>query len=357
MKRIFVLLGLMLITSVYAITFVDEKNYADEIVGDPHLKGAKFVGDTIWEDEPINAKRDYITYYQAKKYCSDLKLLGIKRWQLPSKIDFKVLDTDMYRLRYRAFAPRYFSWYFTRDEYNDEKVYVVDISTNKTPYITTTKMNGKNSVRCVLNPNVYNKFRLKQAKMVASNGKLEDYIKAFLLSGKKEYIKKALKLAKNRKEKAKIEAALFKYLGFFKVFDLVKNGEVISNKEDNFDTNSAILAAMEKSKDLKYRFKIVPKRNSPLKLRYNSYKIVFDFVLGLKYNVVTMGVGLSQKKTLYVKKEVVLSPANGYKADFVVDFGKVKQAAKARLFIINQSKKLKNIVLRFSVEDIKVQYK
>ena len=357
MKKIFVLLGLMLITSVYAITFVDEKNYADEIVGDPHLKGAKFVGDTIWEDEPINAKRNYITYSQARKYCKELKLLGIKRWQLPSKIDFKVLDTDMHRLRYRAFAPRYFNWYFTRDEYNDEEVYAVDISTNKTPYITTTKMNGKNSVRCVLNPNIYNKFRLKQAKMVASNGKLEDYIKAFLLSGKKEYIKKALKLAKNRKEKAKIEAALFKYLGFFKVFDLVKNGEVISKKEDNFDTNSAILAAMQKSKDLKYRFKIMPKRNSPLKLRYNSYKIVFDFVLGLKYNVVTMGIGLGQKKTLYVKKEVVLSPKNKYKTGFVVDFGKVKQAAKARLFIINQSKKLKSIVLRFSVEDIKVQYK
>ncbi len=355
----FILLVLILITltSVNAITFVDEKNYADEIVGDPHLKGAKFVGDTIWEDEPVNAKREYITYYQAKQYCNNLKLLGIKRWQLPSKIDFKVLDTDMYKLRYRAFAPRYFSWYFTRDEYNDEKVYAADISTNKTPYITVTKKNNKNSVRCVLNPNVYNKLRLKQAKTVASKGKLEDYIKAFLLSGEKEYIKNALKLAKNRKDKAKIEAALFKYLGFFKVFDLIKNGEVISDKEEDFDTNSAILAAMQKSKDLKYRFKIAPKRNAPLKLKYNSYKIVFDFVLGLKYDVVTMGIGLSQKKTLYIKKEVVLSPANGYKADFVVDFGQVKQAAKARFLIINQSKKLKNIILRFSVESIKVLYK
>ena len=345
----------MFITSLYAITFVDESNYADEIVGDPHLKGAKFVGDTIWEDEPVNAKRNYITYYQAKKYCRDLRLLGIGRWQLPSKIDFKVLDTDMYKLHYRAFNSNRFSWYFTRDEYNDEKVYAADISTNKTPYITTTNKSYKNSVRCVLNPNIYNSFRLKQAKKVASSGKLEDYVKAFLLSGEKEYIKKALQLSKSRKDKAKIEAALFRYLGFFKVFDLVKDGEVISNKEENFDTNSAILAAIKKSKDLKYRFKIVPKKNSPLKLKYNSYKIVFDFVLGLKYDVVTMGIGLSKKKTLYVKKEIVLSPANGYRANLVVDFGKVEQATKARFLIINQSKKLQDVVLRFSVESIKVQ--
>ncbi len=357
MKIVYIILITLININLFGITFVDESQYADNIVGNKHLKGAKFLGDTIWQDQPINNKIDTFTYEQAKRYCKNLNLLGIKKWRLPIKTDFMILDKDMKKLRYTAARSHLFSWYFTQTPVKGkpDKVYAADISTNRVPYITTTKKRYKGSLRCVLNPNIYNAYQLKKAKKIATNGNIDTYLKAFLKSGNKIYLKKALKKTKTKRDKGKIEATLYRYLGFLKLFDVMKNGEIIDKNGKNYDSNNRLLAAMQKSKNLKYRFDIKAKKNSSLRLKYNSYRVTLSFRLELKYYQVAMGIGTSQKKVMFVEKTFTLSPKNRYHTNIVVDFGSIEQGTKARVFIINYSKKLQKAVLTYSVQDTKIE--
>lgn len=341
---------------LFAVDFVDESQFSDHIVGKQDLVGAKFVGDKIWQDQPINAKINIMNYAQAEQYCKNLKLLGIQKWTLPSKIDFKVLDDDMTKLRYRAYRQHLFSFYYTNTPTVDDYVYVVDISTNKSPYFSGSKKDTKNCVRCVLNPNTYNSINLSKAKKIAQNGNLDSYLKAFLLSGEKRYIKKAIGLAKTREEKGKIEAALYQYLGFLKVFKLINKGEILSSESKTLDTNNRLLAGMIKEKKLKYRFKVVPRKDSPLKLKYNRYEITLNFNLYLTYDVATWGVVTTKKKVLHVQKKVVLSKDNGYSSNLTVDFGNVQQAGEVRFLLISSKSRLDKAYMTYSLENYKIEY-
>lgn len=366
MKKI-TLIVLFVVYSLYAIEFVDEKEYSDTIVGNRHLNGAKFLGSKIWQDQPINTKINYMDFNEAKKYCKNLKLLGIKGWSLPTKIDAMMLDDEKDKLRYIARGCPGFGYCSRRNEFYTKTfgtykgkrfVYTIDLDNGKTPYISTTKtkyLNTKTAVRCVLDPNIYNKYKLSQSKKEVKNGDIDAYLKAFLDSGNKTYIKKALKLAKDRSDKAKIEATLYRYLGFFKLFDVIQNGTVLDKDGKDFDTNSHLFAAIQKSKNLKYKFDIKPKKNTPLKLRYNTYIVTMIYNLALHYTEVTMGIGMG--KTKRIQKEVTfkLSPKNGYQASVTVDFGEVEQGTKARLFFINQSRILKSAVLKYDIKDTKVE--
>jgi len=357
MKIVNIIFITLVSINLFGITFVDESQYADHIVGNKHLKGAKFLGGTIWQDQPINNKVDAFTYYEAKKYCANLNLLGIKKWRLPIKTDFMILDKDMKKLRYTAGRANYFSWYFTQTPVKGkpDKVYAADISTNRFPYITTTKKRYKNSLRCVLNPNIYNAYQIEKAKKMAKGGSIDAYLSSFLKSGNKTYLKQAIKHIKTKLDRAKVEAALYKYLGFLKLFDVIKDGEIIDKNGKDYDSNNRLLAAMQKSKKLKYRFSIRPKKNSSLKLKYNTYKVTLEFKLDLKYDQVAMGIGTSVKKSLYVDKTFVLSSKNHYSKNITVDFGAIEQGTKARMLILNYSKKLTKAVLSYSVKDTQIE--
>ena len=355
-----VLILFLIFSKIFGVTFVDETQYAKNIVGSKNLKGAKFLGETIWQDEPINEEINFMSYKEAKRYCKNLKLLGLKGWRLPLKTDFMILDDEKEKLRYIAKGCDGFGYCSRRNEYytlNQDKkgVYTIaDLDNGKYPYIFTTKFpDTKRAVRCVLNPNIYNRFQLQKGEKLVKTNTLEGYLKAFLATKKKSYLKKALKLAKTREDKAKIEEALAEFLGFFKLFDVIANGEIIKDGKD-YDSNNRLLAAMSKSKNLKYLFKIRPKAKAPLKLKYNSYKVTLEFNLKIKYSTVSLGIGMQKRKFLHVKRSFILSPKNRYSVSLDVDFGEIEQASKANLLIFSTSKKLESLSLTYEVDEFKV---
>ncbi len=356
--RSFILI-LLVFGYLNGITFVDESQYAKNIVGSKNLKGAKFLGETIWQDQPINEEINFMSYKEAKKYCKNLKLLGMKGWRLPLKTDFMILDTEKNKLRYIAKGCDGFGYCSRRNEYytqtpSKKGVYIADLDNGKIPYILSTKyIKTKRAVRCVLNPNLYNEFQLKKSNKLVKKRSLDGYLEAFLATKKREYLQKAVKMAKTPEDKAKVEETLTKFLGFFKIFDVVANGEIIGNGKDT-DTNNRLLAAMSKSKSLKYLFKIRPKQKAPLKLKYNTYKVTLEFDLKIKYTMVSFGIGTTKRKFLRVKRSFILSPKNGYSVDLDVDFGKIEQASKANFFIITTTKKLKSLTLDYNVDSFEV---
>ncbi len=353
MRYVLFSLSFIFCIELFGITFVDESQYADNIVGNKHLKGAKFLGETIWQDQPINEKINLFTYEEAYNYCKNLKLLGIQKWRLPIRTDFMILDKEMKKLRYRA--SRDGCSYFTQTPAKNGKVYEADISLdNSLPYISTTKKNYKNSVRCVLNPNIYNQYQIAKAKQISNSKTIDSYLDAFLRSGNKAYIQNAIKMAKTKKDNAKIEATLYRYLGFFKVFDLLKNGEILSKKTQSYDSDNRLMAMIKKNKRLQYSFTIRQKKDTPLPLKYNTYAVTIDFKLELKYFTVAVGVGMSSKKVLHVNKTFILSKKNNYQNTIVVDFGNIEQGTKARAIVLDYSNKLTNATLSYDVKDTEI---
>jgi len=347
--------------ALFGLTFVDESQYSKNIVGSKNLKGAKFLGETIWQDQPINEKINYMSLDEANEYCKNLKLLGIKKWRLPLKSDFMILDDEKRKLRYIAKGCDGFGYCPRRNEYYTQTInkkaeaYIADLDNGKYPYITRTKyIKEKRAVRCVLNPNIYNQYQLQKAKKLLQKKSLENYLEAFLATKNRDYLKKAIKIAKTKKEKAKIEATLFKFLGFFKIFDIVANGEIIGKESKNTDTNNRLLAGMSKSKSLKYRFQIRLKKGAALKLKYNTYNVKLEFNLKIKYRVIAFGIGTTKREFLRKKVNITLSPKNGYKSDIMVDFGEIEQGRKARFLVISASKKLEKVTLTYEVDDVKI---
>ena len=130
-----------------------EKQFYDldgEILGTKNLKGAKFINGRIWEDQPQNKRINYMSFAEAKAYCENMDLLGVKGWRLPSILEFKKLGTDMQMLEYKAKRSNYFTFYFSRDTGCSENNLIskissaecvkgADLETNKTPYFTKMK--------------------------------------------------------------------------------------------------------------------------------------------------------------------------------------------------------------------------
>lgn len=145
-------------------------DYADKLVGGTNLKGAKFLGGRIWQDEPINSRYKIMNYEESFQYCSDLVHLGIDQWELPTLNDFEKLDNERSKLDYIANRKSSVAYYNTRSIgctgggffsiSKDECVHKVSLESDmgKSSRFSKANRKYKRSVRCVLNPNIYNKY-------------------------------------------------------------------------------------------------------------------------------------------------------------------------------------------------------
>lgn len=348
------------------INMINFDNYSDKLVGTQTLNGAKFLGHKIWQDQPINAKRDRMDYNEAKNYCKNLNLLGFKEWELPSLNDFKMLDTDVKQLTYitKSSGSSWISqtYPYISNEIIDTtgfgkyKVKLVDMD-NKYPKINSNlfKITNKSSIRCVLNPNIYNKEKIRVQKQYEQKGTLDGYLTAFSATGDKANIKKALKLAKTKKDKGKIEKALYNYLGASKVFEIKSNGAIISDDTKKFEADTFIFNSIQNSKNLKHKFSVNMKSNSALKLKYNSYKVKIRFNLKLKYTTVMkkalFGMNLADSKTVNipVEKTFYLSKSNGYKDSEVIDFGSVRQGGRSSAIFLKVDTSLSSANIEYEI--------
>jgi len=324
MKIIILLVTLFIMT--YAMDFIDESQYADEIIGSQSLIGAKFIGEKIWQDQPINEKKKYMTFYQAKKYCKSLKLLGLKKWTLPTKADFDMLNIDNGQDTFL---------------YNSHEYYFINHPTEN--------RNHKKSIRCVLNPNIYNKYNTKLTKSLEQKGNLESLLKAFKASNNKSDLRKAINLAKSNQDRSKIEKTLIEYLGVSKIFTLKSNKEIISKNIDKIDADIILLNTIQHNKNLKYIMEISIKKDLPFKIKYNTYKIKIRFLLILTYEHIVSGIGYTKDEKIPVVATFVLSPKNKYIDIKTIDFGSINQGGKSSLFIFTSENSLEKAQIEYDI--------
>ena len=357
------------------------------LIGASLKNGAKFYGHKIWQDQKFNGKYDSMNYNQAKNYCESLSLLNINEWTLPSREDYIELIKDKKyqakKFNYEAKRKGYASYYWTKDrncyESNimwtikrEECVYAIDLdgiyikkedtlsSIEKKVKAQIGKKSEKftESVRCILNPNIYNIAKQEEATLALEEGGIDGYLKAFIATGNKFYIQKAISLAKSNKEKAKIEATLYNYLGGLKIFDIKANGKVISGDTKSNDVDTFLIKSIRNRKNLKQKFSVKLKRKTPLKLKYNKYIIDVEFRLKLKY-CETMKAGYLSQTTCddqdsYKKVTFNLSKKNNYSMFKVIDFGSVEQGGRTSALLFLVDKNLADAKIDYEIVSTKV---
>jgi len=315
---------------------LEKDNAYGDIIGPNMLDGAKFINGRIWQDQPENASSQSHTYKQAQEYCEKLDLLGVRGWRLPSKEDFERLSVDMTQLTYRARVEGRMSDYFTRDGgcsaggiwsiSEQECVYVADISANKNPYISRDKKSAANSARCVLSAYKYNKHQNALAASYVEKGGFQGYLDAFKASGNKEYVKQAYQYASSEHDKSEIALALIKHFGMDTVFE--SSGTLSGNADagsQKVEVQKFIVSAISSKGKAEIDLKIDNRQESPVALKYGSYRLKVKVKLKLVYHLVAMGVGTTQ--TEYKEKEgwVTLSSQNRYTNTCRFDFGEILQ--------------------------------
>jgi len=339
---------------------VNENEYAETILG-ASLQNAKFLGDKIWQDQPINEKKEAMNFFEAEEYCNSLNLLNINEWTLPTIMDFKLLDTDMDKFSFRANPSSSIEFYFTRDQnpHNQNSIYIA--KTHKIyPTFGTSLKNEKNSVRCVLNPNIYNKYQAHRKHVSLKKESLDGYLEAFLATGEKKYIREAIRIGRLQKEKAKIEETLYNFLGPLKIFDIKANKELFDETK-TYDYDLKILRAILKSKNLKHKFSVAVKKDSKLKLKYNKYTIKIKFNLILTYKLIAdnflFGFDLtdSQNRKISAIYEFILTPNNNYSMSKISDFGEIFQASRSS-FLFTYSNYIKSAKIEYDIISTKISY-
>lgn len=332
-----IILLLILSVMAYTMEIVDDSQYADEIIGSQNLIGAKFLGEKIWQDQPINAKKKYMTFYQAKKYCKNLKLLGLNKWTLPTRADFKMLNLDSEE-----------NMFF----YSSSDYYVTNPSTEYD--------NQKKSVRCVLNPNIYNKYQKKFAKLLEKKESLTNLLNAFKASGNKIDLQKAINLAKSDKDKRKIEKNLVEYLRASKILNIQSNKEIISKDVDKMDGDLILLNTIQHNKNLKHVMRVSIKKDLPFQIKYNTYKIKIRFLLELTYKNVMkkamFGIDYVQDRVekIPIETTFILAPKNKYTDIKTVDFGSINQGGKSTLFIFTSENSLEKAQMEYDILSLSV---
>ena len=348
MKKVLLTTLFTLLCSLSAYDNFDESQYAEEIVGSQYLKGAKFVGEKIWQDQPINGKKEHFTYQQAKTYCEDLSLLGINQWTLPTVNDFKILDTEFKAFEYNAQSRSGYGYkklyaYITSDLKNGKFRPVIVDPPYPEEYSKAMPKTYKSSVRCVLNPNTYNEIKMKESSKAATKENFEGYLNAFVASGDKSYVKKAYTLAKTPQEKAKLEYALIQNFSLDEIFEFT--GSLVGNQgagTSNSEFSKFIVRTIQSTGKAVMNLRVSKKSNSRVPLKYGTYKVKMNIKLKLSYVSSGFGMSLGESETLSKDIWVELGPKNIYIDYQKVDFGEIIQDLRGEM-LFKLSKKLKGI--------------
>lgn len=139
------------------------------------------------------------------------------------------------------------------------------------------------------------------------------YLEAYNITKEIPYIKQANKLAKTKNEKLKVEVALVTTIDPNRVFGIEvldeKLGKDISGGLNLFVAGSSV-KALDK---LSIKYKLYPKKDAPLKVKYASYNVTVQATISYKMKITIDLIILGKQseiknKTTYASSRTLLSP-------------------------------------------------
>lgn len=206
-----------------------------------------------------------------------------------------------------------------------------------------------------------NKIKDILDKRYKSKNDFSGYLNAFIITGDKDSIKKAYKLADTKSKKVSVEYALAKHFSgnIFKIEGEIFKNDKENNPVSNFDA-SKLFNIVSSTGEAALGYVIEPKKDNLVPLKYGNYELKIKILLKLNYkNVLEKAfLGLDyvshDTKTMEKNVSVKLLKHNNWKASGKVDIGSIVQGEKGAVLFFKNERKLTDITPSIEIIDIEL---